>query len=276
MKSPIRHSDTPNNAGFGKLDASSHIPLYHQLFSAIVEKIKSGQLRKGDLLPSENSLMDSLGVSRITVKRTLDELARGGFVTRKRGVGTRVVFDDAALPVFGCAEDVLRQLEVLGQNTTVEILERRKIEIPDSVATNFRVVSKTDVEMLVRRRSKNNIPFCYMVSYIPTILTEGMSDEDLASKSLLNFFSTSAVEPFLAEQTVSAMACNKEMAENLLLRENAPILHINRTIFRADGQPIQDVNLFYNPEIFKYRMKLSLITNRDSINRMQVSSHLRD
>src|SRR5262245_41593200 len=48
------------------------------------------RLGVGDAIPSERQLSAELGVSRLTVRAALDDLAREGYVVRRRGSGTFV------------------------------------------------------------------------------------------------------------------------------------------------------------------------------------------
>lgn len=71
---------------------TSPTPLYYQLCSTIKNYILDGTLRFGEKLPSEAELADSFNVSRITVKRALNELALENLVERARGRGTHVIY----------------------------------------------------------------------------------------------------------------------------------------------------------------------------------------
>ena len=48
------------------------------------------QLEVGEAIPSERQLSADLGVSRLTLRAALDDLAREGYVVRRRGAGTFV------------------------------------------------------------------------------------------------------------------------------------------------------------------------------------------
>ncbi|RME67622.1 MAG: GntR family transcriptional regulator, partial [Alphaproteobacteria bacterium] len=72
------------------IDSALPTPLYHQIYVLMREKIISGVYHDGSLIPSEHELEKMFGVSRITAKRALDELASEGLVTRRRGRGTTV------------------------------------------------------------------------------------------------------------------------------------------------------------------------------------------
>lgn len=77
-------------AGVGPLDRRSPQPLYAQLKDVLAQRIRRGQLTPGTLLPSERELALHCGVSTITARRVMAELAREGLVERRRGVGSFV------------------------------------------------------------------------------------------------------------------------------------------------------------------------------------------
>lgn len=67
-------------------------PLYEQVIAEIKGQIMSGVYKKGDLLPSEKEFIDSLGVSRITVRKALSILADMGLIETSKGRGSTVLF----------------------------------------------------------------------------------------------------------------------------------------------------------------------------------------
>ncbi|PWW06517.1 GntR family transcriptional regulator [Paenibacillus cellulosilyticus] len=79
------------------------LALYKQIQEDIMRKIKSGQLRPTDRIPSEQELMDEFKVSKITVKNALTLLADEGLIIRVQGKGTFVsanlVYNNDAPPV---------------------------------------------------------------------------------------------------------------------------------------------------------------------------------
>src|SRR5205085_10814598 len=73
-----------------KLDESSSQPLYQQLQRALREAIENGVIGADDALPPERDLAEMLSVSRITVRKAVDELVEEGLLIRKQGSGTFV------------------------------------------------------------------------------------------------------------------------------------------------------------------------------------------
>ena len=60
-------------------------PRYQQLKDFIIEQISSGELQPTDRVPSENELVESKSVSRMTANRALRELNDEGYVERVAG-----------------------------------------------------------------------------------------------------------------------------------------------------------------------------------------------
>ncbi len=60
-------------------------------------EIRSGQLSRGDQLASENELVQRFSVSRNTVRKGLEELARQGLITTRSGIGSFITYDGASL-----------------------------------------------------------------------------------------------------------------------------------------------------------------------------------
>jgi DNA-binding GntR family transcriptional regulator len=63
---------------------------YQRVYDLVLELIEEGDLRAGDRLPSTARLAELAGVSIISVRRALDDLAHGGKIVRHQGVGTFV------------------------------------------------------------------------------------------------------------------------------------------------------------------------------------------
>ncbi len=59
--------------------------LYKKVYNGILEKIKSGEYKRGDFLPSQNILAKEYGVSLITIKKALEYAEGKGAVIRKQG-----------------------------------------------------------------------------------------------------------------------------------------------------------------------------------------------
>lgn len=75
---------------FIEIDSSSNLPLYKQVANAIKESIDSGRLQEGKAVPSTRQLSVHLGVSRITVVQSYEQLVSQGYLKVITGTGTFV------------------------------------------------------------------------------------------------------------------------------------------------------------------------------------------
>lgn len=82
-----------------RLDLADPTPPYEQLRRQLAELIDAGTLAAGERLPPLRQLARDLGVAVGTVGRTYAELEAGGYVTSRRGAGTRVLPRPVAAPV---------------------------------------------------------------------------------------------------------------------------------------------------------------------------------
>ena len=65
-------------------------PLYQQVYSILLERIRSGQWRPGERVPAEQELARQVGVSIGTLRRAVEMLVAEGILIRQEGIGTAV------------------------------------------------------------------------------------------------------------------------------------------------------------------------------------------
>ncbi|MGB7137429.1 MAG: GntR family transcriptional regulator, partial [Acidobacteriaceae bacterium] len=79
-----------NQRALNKMPGRSDEPAYRKIQGAIRRRIDAGQLKPGNLVPSERELARIHSVSLMTARHALTELARDGIVERRHGAGTFV------------------------------------------------------------------------------------------------------------------------------------------------------------------------------------------
>ncbi len=73
------------------------IPKYEAIAADIRRSIEDGALKPGDKLPTVVEFCELYSVSKITVKRAIEQITEEGLITSRRGSGTYVK-DTAGLP----------------------------------------------------------------------------------------------------------------------------------------------------------------------------------
>lgn len=232
-------------------------PLYHQLYALVKRKIEGGDLRHGTLLPAEKDLGVLFGVSRITVKRALDELEAEGYVSRHRGRGTHVTYKYEPKVLKVPLNTMLESLAVMGRETQVRLIEFARVLPPPAVADALRLGADQWVDRAIRVRSSGSLPFAHYTSWTVPI-SPGFSQESLkSSSSRLDLFRRLGVQIKEVDQVISAIAADLTLAQRLIMRVGDPLLQVTRIALDQRGRPIDYLLGAYRPDRFQYHMKMS-------------------
>jgi GntR family transcriptional regulator len=237
------------------VDENLPTPLYHQIYLLLRERIVSGGLSAGELLPGEQEMARMLGVSRITVKRALNELAARGLVDRRRGRGTSVA-GSAVIPlVAGAFDTLVESLERMGLQTDVQLLDAREVAADATVAERLEIKVGAIVQRAVRFRQLNGQPFSHLVNYIPLSIANRYTHEELASTSMLTLLERAGAAPQEAEQWISAVGAASAIASALDVAPGAPLLRVDRVMRGPRRKPVQYIEAHYRPDRFHYHFR---------------------
>ena len=69
------------------IEATSGTPIYRQIIDQVTRQVASGQLRRGDPLPSIRKVAEELAINPMTVSKAYVQLEHDGVLRRCRGVG---------------------------------------------------------------------------------------------------------------------------------------------------------------------------------------------
>jgi GntR family transcriptional regulator len=239
------------------LETEGDTPLYGQMYNVLRERIMTGRFSPGSLLPGEQELSRLFRVSRITVKRALNELAASGYVARRRGRGTLVTFNPAAPVVMGSFENLFQSLKEMGLGTQVDLLEVRETAADQDVARLLRLELGARVQRAVRLRKIEGEPFSYLITHVPAHLALGFDPQLLASRPLLQLLDEAGHRAVEAEQWITAVAAPAEVAKALGLQAGAPLLRIVRVMRAESGEGVEALEGFYRPDRFQHHMQLT-------------------
>ena len=234
-------------------------PLYHQVYLALRNNILADDYSLGSLIPGEQETSEMFGVSRITAKRALNELARDGMVVRERGRGTRVVYRSPSKPVELNVEGVLENLLAMGLKTEVNLLSFDYVQANKEVAHHLCCEEAQDVQKAVRVRVMDGQAFSHLTTYVPADIGRSYSQEDLAEKPLLSLLERTGVKIYRAEQTITAKLSDAEVSLALELELGSPIMCICRVVYDQNNRPVEYIKGLYRPDRYQYRMMLSRV-----------------
>lgn len=220
---------------FRALDKSSPVPLYYQLFLRLRADINGGVARPGDLLGTEKEIQRRFGVSRATVRKALEELARTGQLVRVTGRGTFV------------AEQSL-DIHTLHLLSFTEEMQQRGV-VPDSRVLSFELVAapgeavdalgceKGERLLHIRRlRTGDGTPIVLVDHYLaPGIVLDRTALQQSLYATLEALLGITLEEAF---HTARAGLSTPEEAAMLRIPERDAVLRFQRTTLDGDGTPV--------------------------------------
>lgn len=238
-------------------------PLYHQVYLVLRERIQSGDYGAGETLPGEQDLARAFDVSRITVKRALNELAANNLVSRHRGRGT-IVNSGGVIPLIsGSFETLITSLRAMGLATEAELLDVADEPADAAVAGRLGLVVGAPVQRAVRLRKLQGEPFSHLTTYVPAAIAARYTIDDLRTVPLLTLLERAGAGAVAAEQWLTATAATPRIAQSLDVPSGSPVLRIERVMRGADGGAVQMIVGHYRPDRFQYHMKSQRQTGSD-------------
>lgn len=243
-----------------KLSAEYPTPLYFQLFSLLKGMILDGTFAYGDSIPTEKDLAVAFNVSRITAKRSMDELANEGLIERRRGIGSHVIYKYVPKPLQAPLVGMLQEIESMARNSQAYILECAMLKPPRSIKDEFELDSEDSALHLRRVRERSGLKFGYYNSWTKGV--EIPEDPSLfETEPRLSYFRKKGLEITHVTQTLSAASATEEEVQALGVEIGAPLLTLTRRSFnKVDGKEhlIDYLYVLYNPEHFQYKMDLKV------------------
>ncbi len=206
------------------------IPLYYQLKEELLKKISSKHWKPGAKIPSEKELCETYGVSRITVRKALDEFVRSGLLVRQRGKGTFVtnLSTEQRLSKFYSFSESLKQQ---GMDEYVNVIHFDRITAPDDVAEHLGMETPGAVFKLTRLRMVDLTPYTLETSYIPVAVCPQLCAETVAENGLYNSMRARGVFPDRVIEKFRATVIRKEEAELMELKVGMPAMHLERVTY---------------------------------------------
>lgn len=249
------------HADISLIDGRSPLPLYHRLYVILRERIVNGTYSQGQVLPSEGELMTSFGVSRITAKRALNDLADEGLVERSRGRGTTVTEAGASLrvgsPISASIDGLLANLSVIGHGTSVDIKDFGYIAATASVAEQLQITPGTLVQCASRIRLLNDEPFSHSTSYVLESVGRTYTAEDMLNMPLIDLIHRAGITIGRVQQGITCTLADEVNAQLLSVDVGSPLLKLRRVFIDIHETPIDYAEILYTPERFEYRMTWS-------------------
>ena len=227
------------------------IPLYVQLKNELLNDIRKNY-HTNDLIPSETLIENKYQVSRITVRRAIDELEKEGVLEKKQGLGT-----------FIKEKKILYHANIIG-SLSQRLLQNKHILQTKSI--DFEIIKNekendllkcNELLCIKRFRVLDNIPFAIMKNYIDIKKVPNIQ-ENFNIESLYKYYNEQyKIYFYNAQETVEAVLASKEQANILAIQDKSALLSLKRLSFDINDNAIEYSNIKIKADMYKHQIMIS-------------------
>lgn len=231
------------------------VPIYYSIYKELKNRIGKGVYESK--LPTEKMLCAEFDVSRLTLRRALDELKRESLVQASKGRGTFVVSvkrEEKIGSLTGFTEEAVRD----GRKPTSVVVKNKLIKAPESVLELFKMPIDSMVVSLERVRFLDGEPYGIERAHLNPMVDIrilNIVQKDMARESLYwmlrHEFDTVLDH---AEETIEVCRLSREEAKNLQVKEGSHAIARERCTYTDKGLCIEVVKSVYRGD--RYRLKM--------------------
>jgi GntR family transcriptional regulator len=212
--------------------------LYSRVETVLAGDIADGDLKVGDQLPTENRLISRFGVSRITVRRAIQNLVSRGLVEIRRGKGTFVAAPKIAQELkelSGFVED----MHALGRKPTARLIGKEIVTADATVASQLALTKGERVVRIRRVRLADGTPLSFDETYLPLEIGKKIITNNLKVEPIFSLLERKYDVPLIeAEYKLDAVPAEPEVAAALGVKQHSPIFRIERTSYSTGSRPV--------------------------------------
>ncbi|HET7572741.1 MAG TPA: GntR family transcriptional regulator [Gaiellaceae bacterium] len=212
------------------------------------------RLGVGAAIPSERQLSADLGVSRLTLRAALDELAREGYLVRRRGSGTYVQQPKISqeLTMTSFSEDMRRRGMAPGSRTL-----SLSTQLAGPRLGRFLHVSPGEEIIVVKRlRLADGVSMAIETLHVPSGVVPGVKPSDLEGSFYDLLRARYGVEIASATQTIEPTVTNEDESQALGVPLHSPAFLFERTSRDGAGRTLEFVHSIYRGD--RYRIVTEL------------------
>jgi len=232
-----------------------NLPLYLQVEHALTARLGT-ELHPGDRMPTEDELISEFGVSRITVRRAVQNLAARGLVVTKPGRGTFAAaprISQSLTELTGFVED----MEARGLHATARVITVREVAAPKDVRAALDLPLGSRVTFIERVRLADGRPVSFDRTYLVPDLGRLVAQDDLENEPIFALLEQRHNTPLVeASYALQAVAADVDVAEALDAPVGSPVFRIERTSYTQAQRPVDYEVLHYRGDAITFTTRL--------------------
>lgn len=213
-----------------------------QIKEAIVEDILSGVFLPGESIPSQSDYAKQYGVSRLTVRKAIDDLVAKGILWTEQGKGTFV--QELAVNAHS-----YRRVSGFSSNvgsgkvhTHSKVISIQELPADVRLSRHLQIPQEAPVVLIERLRYINQVCSCFQRSFLvkERVAQIDFEQEHLEANSLYAVLREKAgITLNYVDEQFRAIRASRQLAEYFAVGEGDPVLYVRRVTYDGDNRPIE-------------------------------------
>ena len=240
------------------INKQSAVPYYQQIKTGLKALISTGDVKPGDLLPTEFNLSRQLGISRLVVNRAFRELVSEGVLFRKQARGTFVATPvKRSYMVTGPLFSMTENLNMEALEPSNQILVQEVIDSSEEIQNELGLPEGARVTHLRNLRLSKQIPFAIEEIYIPYDRFPAIADLDLNNSSVyLTLGKNYDAHPQEALDLVTAGLATVQEGKLLGVNKGAAGMRLKRTSTDRSGLTVEYRKVVFHSDRYRFTARL--------------------
>lgn len=226
-------------------------PLHVQLYEEMIRRIRTGEWRAGDKVPSEKSLTEEFKTSRGPVRQAFAALRAEGMIVGGRGAPPRVQHT-APAQSFDTFMSFTEWARHLGYEPGQRVVHVEATEATEQQARDLQVAPDAPLVQLVRLRLLDGRPAMLERSVYPYETGRELLSADLQNNSVYQTLGAFGWAPVRARHVIDAIAAAALEAEQLHTALGTPLLRVRRLAFDSNGVVLEAADDRYLPSMSSF------------------------
>ncbi len=209
------------------------VPAYVKVYEAIKRRIAEGEYSIGSMLPPEPALEEIFGVSRTTVRKAVEYLAREGFVFVKQGRGTEVI-DFNTRQNLNTVTSTSETLERKGYKVLPKLMQIDSVPAQGKLASEMAVPEGTMLVRVHRIQTADDKPIAIMKNYLKPEMVPFIDKYCNKFTRLYDFMEEQyGIVIDSAIDRITAKNATREEAQMLSIPAGTALIYLSRTCYQS-------------------------------------------
>ena len=238
------------------IDKNKPIPLYYQIKEYIEEQIKNGELKPGSKLPTEDYYSKYFDVSRITIRKAMNQLLKEKTIVREKGKSP-IVPEKRINRNFDKLEGLGKQILDQGKKPSCKVIHFEIVKANEEHVKKYKCDINDELYSAIRLRYADDELIAVQNLIVIKKLVPNLTKEYLETGSLYDLVNQRNFKIKYAKQSIGAALLPETLCEITGMPHNTLCILSDRITYLDDDRVVENSISYYIASRYEIKMTLN-------------------